>query len=155
MSGEYQTSPKNPAQVRRSLWIMWAALLVTHAMQALVLTVAVPTNPPPDPQLAASLLLPLILVAVLCSSMSFFGVERFLLPTANAPMPSAFITPFILKMALAESVSLFGFLQRFLGASWVVYAAFVLPAVLLQLSYAPTDNALDAFERSRRLRQNR
>ena len=143
MKNEYQAKP-NPEQTKKTLWILWAALLASMGGYAALGLIIRSQSPAISGEPSyTTLIIPLFIMALLQTAFVTTFWSKLLTPPHGEL--SAYSAPFIIRMALSESIGILGLLLFMTGASIEILFGFLAWGVLLQLSLAPTENSIRAF----------
>jgi hypothetical protein len=143
MENEYQ-APQAPEQMKKTMWILWGALIFSMVLYGALGTFLHSQNAlPQDESQYSTLLIPIIILALLETAFITTFWDKILTPPHGEVL--AFFTPFLLRMALSESIGLFGLMLCFIGAPLWVLFAFLAWGILLQVSLAPSETAIQSF----------
>jgi hypothetical protein len=138
-----EKSQENPAQMKKTMWILWGALIFSMFVYmglGLFLQSQADFKAGDSYQ---TIQVPLILVAILLTGFVLSFWSKILTPPHGEL--GAYFTPFLIRMALSESIGLYGLLLSQIGAPATYLFVFIGWGVLLQLSLAPTESSIREF----------
>ena len=129
----------DPAQARRTNWVVWAVLLLTQVVYAAIAASGIgrqASSPPPD---VFAIALGIVAVGTAIGAHFSWRHSRGAGRAVNEPPPppqQAF-TYFILACVLDESIAIYGLMLAFLGAPAETWLPFSVAAFALLLIHRP------------------
>jgi hypothetical protein len=130
------------------LWILWGAFTGSLFIYALVGYLIQQLSERPPVSELLSLLIPVFGGIALMAAILPFALGPTIAKQANYQAYS------IIRWALAEAVGILGLMLFILGASWLIFAAFLGWALLLELRLRPTPDDREQFQRRKRPGEN-